>query len=61
MNLSGVKSACQILFFQATYKNPVSQKEKWGFNFDEDRKEKIYLFVLKFPTIILLDEGSTPV
>jgi hypothetical protein len=38
MNLSGVKSACQILFWQAIYKNPISRKEKWGFNFDKDRK-----------------------
>jgi len=47
MNLSGVKSACQIIFSPAIYKNPISRLEKWGFNFDTVRKEKIYLGLIR--------------
>jgi hypothetical protein len=43
INLSGATSACQILFSQTIYKNPVSLKEKRGSKFDKDRKEKLYL------------------
>jgi len=61
MNLSGVKSACQILFCQAIYKNPISRKAKWGFYFDKVRKEKIYLIASKFLTVILLVESLPPI